>query len=207
MPGTIAIAAYRTKVLAVLDDASQTRYTSAQVDQALRLALAEYSTSRPIDTTYSLDADGTQRLALPSDFVARYVYGLENRATYPPIIYPIYAYNEDETWIIETPQHTIPTGTTLTVLYGSPQFIDGLDSAAGTTILDEHADILSLGAAGFALADRANSRNETVNIDHDAAEIMLRQSAHYLTKFHAFLNRPATRQSQALWTLDTDSNY
>ena len=44
---TLAIAAYRTKVLALLDDPLLARYTANQVDAAIRTALETYSLFKP----------------------------------------------------------------------------------------------------------------------------------------------------------------
>ncbi len=41
------IAQFRTKVLAILDDASNTKFSNNQVDQALRDALKDYSHAFP----------------------------------------------------------------------------------------------------------------------------------------------------------------
>ena len=166
MPGTIAIAAYRTKVLAILDDAAQARYTSTQVDEGMRLALLEYSRARALERTYQFSADGSQRFTMPAppDLVAYYVYGLTDESTYPPVEYTIYTYVKDETWVVETPQARIPANTNLTLTYAGPHQVDDLDSASGTTVDDTDAELLSLGAAGYAMLHRANSRSEAVTI-------------------------------------------
>ena len=46
--GTLALAAYEARILALLDDAAQAQYTTAQVDAALRWALNMYSQHRPL---------------------------------------------------------------------------------------------------------------------------------------------------------------
>ncbi len=58
--GTLALATYEARILALLDDAAQARYTTAQVDAALRWALNVYSQHRPLIETYSLDTDGNR---------------------------------------------------------------------------------------------------------------------------------------------------
>jgi hypothetical protein len=207
MPGTIAIAAYRTRVLALLDDPTNIRYSNTMVDQAIRMALTEYSEALPLTTSYIYQADGTQKMTLPADFATFAIYGVEDQAAYPPIRYTFYAFMEGEQWVIETPRNKITAGTALTILYGGLQQIDALDSAAGTTIPDQDADIFSLGSAGFALQMRANSNNESIIANPATIAIQKQQAEAHLDQFRAFLARPGSKQIASEWKLDTDKGY
>lgn len=205
--GTIAIAALRTKVLAILDDASLTKFSNNQIDQAVRDALKEYTVARPIQATYSFDADGQQVIVMPTSFIAFQVLDLYKDEAYPQYHYTFYAYYLDEQWQIETPNNTIPANTALFAVYTKVNTIDGLDSAAGTTIPDAEIETLALGAAGFALLSRAVNRSEANNLDNDTLEGLKKLGDSYIAKFNAALKQTDKGYITANWTLDTDKIY
>jgi hypothetical protein len=186
-----ALAAYRTAILALVDDASQTRFTSAQVDAALEWALAEYSKCRPLLKSYLLDTDGTCRLALPDEISAAVraisrvsLYNADPRQV-QDVVY--YAYKQDETWLIETLLSTYASGQYLTVEYAAIQTIDGLDSAAGTTVPGADEWLIQLGAAGHAAQMRAISRSETFNLNAEAVKFLRDMAKDYLATFREAL--------------------
>ena len=190
--GTLALAAYEARVLALLDDASQARYTTAQVDAALRWALNVYSQNRPLTLTYSLDTDGNQTIELPDDFTGHRIMMVQ---LYDADIDDIrtlgfYAYERDESWFIMTTAETIDAGETLIITYAGEHTIDNLDSAAGTTIPTEHEEFIAIGAAGYALNQRVSTLLESNNLNDDAIQRMM-QLAHANITF--FLNYVSAR--------------
>jgi hypothetical protein len=84
-----------------------------------------------------------------------------------------YAFIKNEAWWVETIGETIAAGEVLTVTYSHHHTIDGLDSAAGTTIPIEDEEILCIGAAGFAQLQRSSSQVEEVILNDDAIQRMM----------------------------------
>lgn len=182
-----AIAAFRTAILALVDDASQTRFTTAQVDAALQWALAEYSKYRPLLKSYLLDTDGTCRLALPDEISAAVLaiskvtlYNADPRQVVE-VVY--YAYKQDETWMIETLLTTFASGQYLTIEYAASQTVDGLASASGTTVPGYDEYLIQTGAAGHAAQMRAISRSETFNLNAEAVKFLRDMAKDYLAIF------------------------
>jgi hypothetical protein len=179
----LTLAQYRTRVLELLDDPTSTRYTSAQLDTALREALLEYSQARPIRRSYMLDTTGQQILSLPADFSADLITRVQlyntNPASMPDL--PFNAGKIDEQWMIETLGTIYATGQVLVVTYATRHTIDALDSAAGTTITDD--ELLAKGAAGFAAQSRAISRAESINMQPAVQTQLLNMANQYLAQF------------------------
>lgn len=205
--GTIAIAGLRTRILAILDDASNTKFSANQVDQAVRDALKEYTAARPIEATYSFDANGEQVIVLPTTFAAFQIMDVYKDEDYPQTHYTFLARYEDEQWQIETPNNTIPADTPLIAVYSKVNGIDGLDSFAGTTIPDAEIETLAIGAAGFALLSRAVSRSEANNLDSDTLEGLKKLGDSYIATFQAALRQTDKGHITATWKLDTDKVY
>jgi hypothetical protein len=209
-----AIAGFRTKVLAILDDASNTKFSNNQVDQAIRDALKDYSNAFPLERTYSYDCDGEDRIVLPADFVAMQVVRVElipsgdsqDDLTKSNQL-PFCANYSDEQWVIETPGRTIPIGRTVVIYYTGPHFIDGLDSAAGTTIPDTDDEIFSLGAAGYALLSRGVNRSEANVIESSTTDTLQALAQKYLTNFRGFLSGRDKGYVAATWDLDSDDHF
>lgn len=205
--GTIAIAALRTKILASLDDAVQNKFSSNQLDQGVRVALFEYTKARPIEATYSFDADGSNVIIMPTSFLAFHVIDVYKDETYPQFHYPFYAYIRDEQWNIETPSNTIPANTALIAAYSKANGIDGLDSFAGTTIPDDSIEIFAIGAAGFAIMSRITARSEAVNVNNDAEETLSDIGKAYIERFMLSLMQQDRGFVTANWALDTESKF
>jgi hypothetical protein len=161
-----AIAAYRTAILALLDDAALTRYTNNQVDQALRMALSDYSKARPYLDSLELSTDGNQKLSLPSDLNIFEITRVELWNDVPNLVMeiPYHAEMSEGQWSVTTGASTYASGNTLTITYSSLHYIDGLDGAAGTSVPDIDEEIVEMGAAGYAVQMRSSSRAETINM-------------------------------------------
>jgi hypothetical protein len=181
-----ALAAYRTAVLALLDDPTPSLYTTAQIDQALRQALLVYSNARPPLLVYNVDGSDTYRIVMPADFQPTRVV----RAEYhDPTIDPqtkvmVYAFNQDSQWYVDTYGRRIAVGESLDIVYfGTLHTIDDLDSAAGTTVPEQDEGIVQLGAAGYAALMRAHSRTESNNLQPSVATRLLELGRQYLDDF------------------------
>ncbi len=168
---TATLATLRARVQLFLSDTGATAYTTDLVDEAIRQALSEYSEVLPrhVDTCLTLPAAGRE-IALDSltDLVAvTDVYwpydSLEE--SWPPNRVAGFSLNFDDGQPLLTltsktgsqPQ----AGDELRLWYTTPQHLDGLDGAAGTTILPTHESWLVLGAAGYAAIQRAGDVSAT----------------------------------------------
>ena len=209
-----AIAGFRTKVLAVLDDASNTKFSANQIDQAIRGALRDYSNAFPIERSYSYDVDGEDRIVLPADFAAMHVTRVElipsgesqdDLSLANAILF--LATHVDEQWVIETPGRTIPIGQTIIVYHTGAHFIDGLDSAAGTTIPTADEEIFCLGAAGYALLSRGVNRSEANVYEGNTVDSLQSLAQKYLHDFRGFLSGHDKGYVAAAWDLDTDDHF
>jgi hypothetical protein len=188
MPGTLTT--WRTAVLSLLDDPSNARYTNDQVDAAIRQALQAYNVTRPFVRTYSIAGTGNYQITMPADFLAERITEvfLDNDDD-PPTPITFYAFRKDEQWVIQTTRYVVPTDKNIYVTYADNHILDGLDSGAGTTIpaADEYA--VQIGAAGYALASRAASRAESINMQPAVTAQLLSLSKVYLAQF-TLLTRP-----------------
>ncbi len=189
---TVALADYRTRVLALLDDAGLTRYTNALVDQALRNALETYSLFKPLVSSYAFDSTGEYREYLDTDFIATAIRAIEQwpltvTSGVPIIItqIPFYAYIQDEQWIFETKSKLLPAGSLLYIIYEHVHTIDDLDSASATTIPLEDTELIAIGAAGHASRMRANSQIEANNLNAGEGQQLLSTSTAWLNEFNS----------------------
>lgn len=195
-----AVADYRTKILALLNDPSLERFTTAQVDAALTFTVEDYSRYRPLVRTYTIDSSGEQRIVLPVEFSAFSVVRVEwlrDQAQSDEIKF--YTYMQDENWILETPGLIIPLGEVITLTYYAMHTVDGLASAAGTTIPDSDEDLVVLGAAGEAARSRSVSKVETNNLNPGEATILLNFALNALTQFQQKLGVHEMSYMSASW--------
>jgi hypothetical protein len=205
--GIMALAAYEARILALLDDAAQARFTTAQVDAALRWALNVYSQNRPLSLTYSLDTDGNQTIEIPDDFTGSHIMCVE---LYEADIDDVralgfYAYQKDESWWIMTTGETIAAGEVLTITYSGEHTIDNLDSASGTTIPVEHEEFICIGAAGYALNQRVASRLESVNLNDDTLQRMMQIAQANISFFLTYITAKPGSSWAVMPTMATDN--
>jgi hypothetical protein len=180
-----AIAAYRTAILALLTDASMAIFSANDVDQALRWALSSYSHKRPLIRTYQFSVDmSTTVHLLPADFISKHITRVQLYNADPAAITDLafYAYQVDEQWMIET-RDFVAAGEVLQISYSDIHKIDGLDSAAGTTVPDADETLLAVGAAGHAAQMRAINRVEPINMNSDVAATYKEMAAEFLYVF------------------------
>jgi hypothetical protein len=109
----------------------------------------------------------------------------------PDQVIELVQYSEkiDEQWMIET-EYPIASGQVLTIYYSAEHQVDGLDAAAGTTILDADETLLELGAAGHAALMRAVNRVETINMNPDVIKAYRDISLDFLSRFNVMLTVP-----------------
>ena len=184
-----ALAAFRTSVLALLSDAGLAIFSNNDVDQALRWALSEYSSRRPLIRTYQLPVDATTGVhVLPADFITRHITRVELYDDDPDSIEELafYAYQRDEQWIVET-NNEVSAGEVLQISYSVIHTIDDLDDAAGTTLPAADEPFIHVDAAGRAAQMRALDRIETINMNKDVVQMYKLLATEYLSSFSSFL--------------------
>lgn len=185
-----ALAAFRTSILLLLSDASNAIFSANMVDQALRWALTEYSYHRPLLRTYDFTVDVSTKIhTLPADFVTRHISKVELWDATPDnmVEIPHYAWIRDEQWQIMT-NYAIGAGEVLEITYSAIHTIDGLDSAAGTTVPEADEPILHIGAAGRAAQMRAVDTVESINMNPEVIRDYRLLASDFLARFAAMCN-------------------
>jgi hypothetical protein len=186
-----AIASFRTAIALLLYDPSNLIFSTTETDQALRWALAEYSYKRPYLKTYDYSVLGTTSLhVMPADFLTRHVTKVElwNTSADKILNLPFYAYQVDEQWVIQT-MADYKTGDVLQVTYSAVHQVDGLDSAAGTTLPLPDESIVQIGAAGQAASMRAMGTVESINMNANVVADYQKLADSYLARFRSMLTK------------------
>jgi hypothetical protein len=186
-----ALAAYRTAVLALLVDPTNVIFSNTDVDQALRWSLSEYSLRRPLIRTYQFTVVSSTTIhELPTDFITRHVTQVQlwNSDPQKMLDLAFYATICDEEWTIET-STAISAGSVLTISYSVVHQIDGLDSAAGTTVPAADETLLQTGSAGRCAQMHALSKVETINMNNDVVKLYRDLAVDYLASFNAGITK------------------
>lgn len=162
-----ALAAFRTRIVNSLDD-STLKYSNDIIDEALRKVLNEYTRAFPNikSTSFTVATAGrTQTLTSCTNLmnIIQLVHPYVSTAADPFC-------NEREdftlTWLDGSPMayftgDDIPqVAEVIFVKYAAKQAIKDLDSAAATTVRDDHESLLIVGAAGQAALIRASGLTE-----------------------------------------------
>lgn len=170
MPSTLA--QLEAQVAALLMDPTNVIFSTAVIDAALRMALAEYSDAAPLamETVLTLPGNGRE-IALSS------VSGLVNVTE---VWWPYFSDLVSETWpanlvrgfrlwwddaspvlFLDLADGDLPLqDDEIRIWYTKPHTIQNLDSADVTTV-GEHESLIVRGAAGLACLGRAADVNET----------------------------------------------
>ena len=187
---SITLNALRDKVEALLIDNSNAIWGSGLLDEAIGLALAEYSTARPwklmatLALTSILSANGREiDLSSLSDLVrVERLWAPYAAADNEP------SERQFEHWL-DAETLYIPDGAALTtsdsarVFYCKQHTLNGLDSAVATTFVAGDEAIVALGAVGYALLSRANDVTEQVTLSADTVDLYRDLSDDFLREF------------------------
>lgn len=157
---------YRSRVVNSLDDATL-KYSNDILDEALRKVLNEYTRAFPNVASSTLAVSAAGRL--------QPLAGCHNLITVIAVVHPYSAALGDScseredyllTWRGGSPHlfffdgQAPQVGDGLLVEYAANQTIENLDSAANTSVRDDHEDLLVVGAAGQAAMMRASGLTE-----------------------------------------------
>ena len=189
----LTLAQYRTRVLELLDDVSSNRYTTAQVDAGLRAALAEYSIYRPQQLMIETYLSQAVKKMLLDDFEDELPKSITSVRYTDPAHEEAYQTkwspsNFNGLWYL-TANAIPPANKELEVYYETWQTIASLDGGTTSTVPTQDNDLLCKGAAGYAARTRAVSRLESVNVEGDVAETLMKLSDAYLMDFRSTLRR------------------
>jgi hypothetical protein len=209
-----ALADYRTRIINSLDDTTS-KYTNTVLDEALRKVLNEYTRAFPnikaTDITVAT-AGKLQSASSCTNLIAIIcVVHPWNSALANP-----YTYEREDfvlTWRDGSPYlffsgDDIPQATEkIRVEYAATQTVKDLDSAAATTVRDDHEDLLIVGAAGQAAMMRASGLSERWgHRPQDTSALMLWGQAQYrqFTEFLAEIRaeQPLDIFPSGSWKLD-----
>ena len=209
---TTTLADFTTRVLAMLGDVSANRYASAQTDEAIRAALAEYSRAAPaiVGASFTVTAAGKDQaittLTTNIQFLTRVQWPADPDPTINIIhawysTYPAGVPNLHLQW--DAPQ----VGDIINLVYASNHTISGLDGGSTTTIPPVHKDLLAMGAAGHAAVDRSIQITEQMTQRASNASTLANWGALRLQEFKAALailamNRTSTFQPREGWKID-----
>lgn len=196
------LAQLRDRVEQILFDTGNSIWSTGAIDEALRLALHEYTLAAPlhIEALLTLPGDGRE-IALDSltDLLnvteIWWPYNSTSAETWPPnriTGYRIYWDDARPVLILDSPDSDQPQqNDELRIWYTRPQTIQNLDSAAVTTLPTQHESIIVLGAAGFAALSRAIDRTGELNIDPKVSENARIWANARIMQFRDYLERIA----------------
>ncbi len=162
------LAAYRAAVRDQVRDGGTAVWTDAQLDTALRAALADYSrvTARTVAATLTLGSGGREvsLASLPGLLTPRMIwlpYTLSDPED-PPNARHFIPLSPTTVYLADGPEPV--AGETARVFYLALHTVDGLDGASATSVPTWHEQGLALGAAAYAAEARARQLAEAENV-------------------------------------------
>ncbi len=215
---TATLATLRARVQVLLSDSGATAYTTTAIDEAIRQAMNDYSEiwPRQLDTVLTLPAAGREialnSLADLTNVTAVYWPYDSLAEAWPPNLVTGFSLTFDDGQPLLT--LTSKTGAQpqaddeLRLWYTTPQTLDGLDGAAGTSVNITHESWIALGAAGYAALLRAGDVSATYTESAQTQANLEQWGAMCLAQFRAKLAQlslTATQRGQpfgAGWKLD-----
>jgi len=164
----------RDRVEAHLQDSGNTRWSTDDLDEAIRQALEQYSRQNPNTAigSIALTANGREisLASLTGLLRVEKVWWDYDSSTpgYPP------NWRQFQVWpgsILYVDDPSEPqNGDVVRVWYTKKHTLNALDSATATTIPDEDISYLVMGAAHFAALSRAVELSESMTTDHDVVK-------------------------------------
>ena len=197
MATTLAI--LRDRVEAALQDTENTIWSTDDIDESIRQALAEFSKVIPARAITALTLSSAGREIDVSGVanlidVERVWWGYDSTdPEYPP------RWRDFECWpgdvlYINDPNEPRATDV-IRLWYTYPQTIIGLDSATATTISPEDDTTIVQGAAAIACIMRAREISEDLTIDGWPNRRLIETAAEFKVKFDAGIQRAIQREA------------
>jgi len=189
----------RERLETTLQDAGHERWSSDDLDEALRRAMEEFSLVEPHEqvTTVTLSSTGREIdiSSLSGCLQVSRVWWPYDAADpeYPPRWRPFEIWGD--TLYLDTDSEPA-AGDVVRLWHTSQHTLDGLDGASSTTLPADAETILIAGAAGFAAQARAAELSETLNVDAGVVQRLSDYARQQLAAFHILLTVRA-RQAAA----------
>ena len=191
------LAQLEARVSARLVDASNTVFSLATIDEALRSVLSEYSAALPQADEGILVLPGAGR-EIALDSFANLVTVLDVwwpfdslTEVWPPNMvagFRVWWDDARPVLFLNTKTANQPqTGDTLRLWYTKPHTIANLDSASVTTIFPNHESMLVTGAAGYAAASATIKQIGTVRVDPAEVPGLNQWAAQRLAEWRSWL--------------------
>ena len=184
----ITLTTIRDRIETALADASNDIWAAADIDEAIRKALAEYSIARPQDkiTTLTLAAAGREidvsSIAGITDITEIHLPYHSSDPAYPPQRRP-FRFWSDSSLLYLMGSYQPQAGDVVRVFYTVSQTLSGLDSQTETSFPEAHAHTIIKGAAAFAVLTRALDLTEQVTLDRHSTEYLQAHGNRLLAQF------------------------
>ena len=162
------LATLRDRVEILLDDASNTKWTTTEIDEGIEQALDAYSERLPQRAirTVTLASAGREIdiSAISYRTIERVWWDYDSSdPAHPP------RWREFEVWpgdLLYIDDGGEPAASDVVrIWYTTDQTLEDLNSAAATTFPQRHAGMIAQGAAGFAATQRRVTLSENVNLN------------------------------------------
>ncbi len=159
----IDLESFKTRLLTALGDPGGARYSAAQMEEAVRQALEEYSRAAPqiLETTLTVASAGCNQPvgdAQRMQCVLEVVYPYDENAADPAPYDPWYVYIKNGArWLLLGGGAAPQAGERILLRYAAAHTLAGLDGAQATSLPEVDEGLLALGAAGQAAVIRAAS--------------------------------------------------
>ena len=192
------ITTLRDRLEQTLQDTGNAKWTTNQLDEAIRQALAAYSEHLPHRAITTLDVSSAGREISISTITYRSIervwwdYDATN-PDHPPHWRDFETWPGDILYINDTDEPT--SGDKVRIWYTADHTLTDLDTATATTLPTRHESLLVQGASGFAAAARRVTILEQVNLNEWAPRNLREWAELQLTSFYNALEEIATRQA------------
>lgn len=197
---TATLTTLRDRVELQLGDSGNSIWSTADIDEAIRQALHEYSKVRPLRAvgTITLSTAGREiSLASLSGLLSVQEIWVDYTAAnpeYPPNRRP-FEHWVDQNQIYVIGDYEPQAGDVVRVFYTKLQTLSGLDAATSTTVLEEDESLIAIGACGYAATSRAVDLTEQVTLDKLTAQQVRAWGLAKLQEFRAGLKAVARRMA------------
>lgn len=190
---TATYASLKTRALQLLNDATAVRYTDLAIQEAMRQALAAYTSALPQLKSAVLTvatAGATQSLGALSTLtnVVAIIYPYSTGMVEKPtqrITY--FVYFDGGVPYLYLPANPPSVGEQIKIVYFASHTINGLDSSAATTLLSHHETHFCRGVAAFACQTRAHALLEAYGDRSPDYQRLMDQGKTWEDKFKTFL--------------------
>ncbi|HOU24819.1 MAG TPA: hypothetical protein PKW05_08030 [Anaerolineae bacterium] len=192
----------RDRVEALLADSGNVEWSTTELDQAMRLALADLSVALPVHSVTTIDAvDKTWEYSLSavSGLVEVTEVWYPYLAGHPALKRPHpvrWRTIDDATLLLEMDEHPDPVYD-LRVFFTRSQTVAGLDGAAVTTVSEAEKALLVRGCAAFAALAKSRDVTNEVTIGAGVPERLREWGLALLQRFNAGLAALSVMAHQA----------